>query len=119
MVGMDYSKWSRYVEKLFMHYGLKPKTIVDLACGTGGITIPMALKGYDIMGIDISEDMLFEAKEKARKLGLKIPFVCQDMRSLDLHHPVEAIICLCDGFNYLLDDEDMDEALSSIYRNLK
>src|SRR5690554_6919274 len=94
MKNVDYQEWTNQVERIFNKYGKKPKTIVDLACGTGGVTNVLASRGYQVTGIDISEDMLFVAREKARKSGLKISYVCQDMAELTLHRPVDAVLCM-------------------------
>ncbi len=115
----DYGKWTDYIEQVFRHYERTPKTIVDLACGTGSITALLARRGYSVIGVDASEDMLDAAREKHRKLGLKVPFICQDMRDLSLHRPVDAIICMCDGFNYLLSHQDLERTFSRIYHFLK
>ena len=63
--------------------------IVDCACGTGAITIRLARKGFSMIGVDISPEMLEQAASKARKAGLRIPFVCQDMARLQLHRPAK------------------------------
>ena len=109
MKNVDYQEWTNQVERIFNKYGKKPKTIVDLACGTGGVTNVLASRGYQVTGIDISEDMLFVAREKARKSGLKISYVCQDMAELTLHRPVDAVLCMCDGFNYILDKDRLQK----------
>ena len=58
-------------------------------------------------GVDLSREMLWQAAQKARKNGMNIPFVQQDMRSLNLHKPVDAVIATCDGVNYLMTEEDL------------
>jgi len=118
MKNVDYQRWADCIERIFEKNGRKPKTIVDLACGTGTITNILASRGYHMIGVDISEDMLFVAGEKARKSGLKISYICQDMTELTLHQPVDAIICMCDGFNYILEDEKLKEAFQRIHRYL-
>ncbi len=114
MKNVDYQEWTNQVERIFNKYGKKPKTIVDLACGTGGVTNVLASRGYQVTGIDISEDMLFVAREKARKSGLKISYVCQDMAELTLHRPVDAVLCMCDGFNYILDKDRLQKTMNRI-----
>ena len=91
---------------------------MDCACGTGEITIRLHRAGYRMTGADRAERMLELAQQKARKAGAKIPFVCQDMRSLATHQPVSAITCACDGVNYLLGDSDLDAFFSSANRAL-
>ncbi|HPT78314.1 MAG TPA: class I SAM-dependent methyltransferase [Candidatus Atribacteria bacterium] len=118
MQDVDYDRWVDFIEDIFKVYGAKPETIVDLACGTGNITGRLAERGYKVTGIDISGDMLAVASEKARNAGLDITYVCQDMRELELHRPVDAITCMCDGFNYILEDADLEQTLSGIKRYL-
>ena len=65
MDDVDYSGWVDYIERILKIYGVKPARIVDLACGTGNITIMLKARGYDVIGIDQSEDMLSVAKDKA------------------------------------------------------
>jgi SAM-dependent methyltransferase len=115
MGNVDYEKWTDHVEAIFKKYGIKPKSVVDLACGTGGVTNILAGRGYQVTGVDLSEDMLYVAREKARKSGLSIPYICQDMTRLELHQPVDAITCMCDGFNYILDKADLQRTLQRIY----
>ncbi|HZJ82557.1 MAG TPA: class I SAM-dependent methyltransferase [Clostridia bacterium] len=119
MLEVNYQAWVAYIENIFCQYAIDPKVLADLACGTGNITIPMAERGYNIIGVDRSEDMLLVAQEKARKQGLKIPFVCQDIRDIDLHKSVDAVLVMCDGINYILEDRDLDRVFSGIYNILK
>ncbi|MGI6539105.1 MAG: class I SAM-dependent DNA methyltransferase [Caldicoprobacterales bacterium] len=109
MSNVNYNKWANHIEAIFHKHGKKPKTMLDLACGTGGVTSIMASRGYQVIGVDISEDMLFVAKEKARKLGLHIPYICQDMSELTLHRPVDAILCMNEGFNYILNEKKLKQ----------
>ncbi len=118
MDDVDYSGWVDYIERILKIYGVKPARIVDLACGTGNITIMLKARGYDVIGIDQSEDMLSVAKEKAEKSFMDIPFICQDMRFLELHGPVDAITCICDGINYILSLRDLDMLFQSVRRYL-
>ena len=78
MEDVDYIRWADYIEDIFCHYDIMPKNIADLACGTGNMTIILSQRGYNVIGIDRSEDMLSVAQEKAREQGLKIPFICQE-----------------------------------------
>lgn len=116
---INYKKWTDYIEGLFKKYGLKPVTIADVACGTGSITLNLAKRGYDVTGIDISEDMLYVAKEKSRKEGYSIPFICQDMVDLTLHNQVDAVTCMCDGVNYINGEEEVAQFFSRVHAILK
>ena len=115
MKNVDYQEWTDKIELIFRKYGKSPKTIADLACGTGGVTNPLAARGYQVIGVDISEDMLYVAREKARKSGLQVPYICQDISELTLHHPVDAVLCMCDGFNYILEEEKLKRSLDRIH----
>ena len=97
---IDYEKWADYIENLFIMYDVNPDLVCDLACGTGNITIPLAKRGYDMTGVDISEDMLNIAREKAD--GLDILFLNQSMTDLDLFGTMGAFLCMIDGINYVL-----------------
>ena len=96
----DYAGWSAYLMVLLEDHG-GAHTVLDCACGTGEFAIRLAREGYSVTGLDASDDMLRVAQDKARAQGLTIPFVCQDMRRLSLHRPVDALLCACDGVNYL------------------
>lgn len=98
MKDVDYDSWAEY---LLRFLGAEKLRVTDCACGTGEITLRLARAGHIMTGVDISGDMLRIASEKARRAALKIPFVEQDMRKLALHRPQDAIICACDGVNYL------------------
>lgn len=77
------------------------REICDAGCGTGALAIRLARLGYRVTGVDLSQDMLSRAQEKARREGLRIPFVQQDMCRLSLPHPVDGVLSACDGVNYL------------------
>jgi len=91
----------------------KNKIVVDLACGTGNITLMLAQMGYDMIGVDMSVDMLSQAQLKCA--GENILFLCQDMRELDLYGTVDAVICTCDGMNYILAEAE----LGAVFRKIK
>ncbi len=118
MKSVDYEKWVDQIEAIFRRYEVEPKTIVDLACGTGGFTNSLAKRGYPVIGVDQSVDMLNVASDKSRKSGWQIPYICQDITELELHHPVDAMVCMCDGFNYILDSAELKKCLQGIYRFL-
>ncbi|MCR5671577.1 MAG: class I SAM-dependent methyltransferase [Butyrivibrio sp.] len=83
--------------------------VVELGCGTGSFTMVMKRKGYDIMGIDMSPEMLNLARMKASEAGLDIMYLEQDMRELDLYCTAGSVVSVCDSINYLLEDEDVVE----------
>ncbi len=97
MRDVDYDGWAAYLAS-FLPSGIR---VADCACGTGEITLRLARQGFQMTGVDISASMLEVASAKARKAGLSIPFIQQDMRGLALHKPCGAVVCACDGVNYL------------------
>lgn len=97
---VNYEHWADYIENIFDMYDVNPDLVCDLACGTGNITIPMAKRGYDMTGVDISGDMLNIAREKAE--GLDILFLNQSLTDLDLYGTMGAFLCMIDGLNYIL-----------------
>jgi len=103
----DYEAFVDYYEKIFEKYGIKPKLVLDLGCGTGNITIPMAKRGYDMIGLDLSCEMLNIARDKAKKEEVDILFLNQDMCEMELYGTVDAIVCALDGINYLTDPDDV------------
>lgn len=81
--------------------------VLDLGCGTGTITELLYEKGYDMIGVDSSEEMLQIALDKKLETGSDILYLCQDMRELDLYSTVGTVVSVCDSLNYLLMDEDV------------
>lgn len=115
MADVDYAAWADYLATF-----LPPKaSVAECACGTGEITLRLARKGFRMIGLDISPAMLDVAGQKARRYGQRIPFICQDMRSLALHRPVQAILCPCDGVNYLTRPEDAAAFFAAAHRALE
>jgi len=98
-----YDEWAGFVRTLWRRYGEEPKLVLDLACGTGNMTARFAAMGYDMIGVDLAEDMLAEAKLKSPD----ILYICQDMREMELYGTVDAACCLCDGMSYLEGIDDL------------
>ncbi|MCR4762027.1 MAG: class I SAM-dependent methyltransferase [Lachnospiraceae bacterium] len=81
--------------------------VVDLGCGTGAITALLADRGYDVAGVDLSPEMLAVAQDKNRHRRRPIPWLCQDMRKLDLYCTAGTFVSVCDSINYLLTEQDV------------
>ncbi|KXZ40268.1 Ubiquinone/menaquinone biosynthesis C-methylase UbiE [Alkalithermobacter thermoalcaliphilus JW-YL-7 = DSM 7308] len=120
MDDVDYDGWVDYIEKIYKSENLKVNTILELACGTGNLTTRLAKRGYAIVGIDISEEMLSVAREKAEKENLDIVFLNQDMTQLDFDvYNIDCVLCGCDGFNYILDKQDLLNIFKKVKNILK
>ena len=114
LIDQDYEKWADYIEQLFQKGGVKPKLVLDLGCGTGSITNILARRGYDMIGVDVSCDMLNVAREKAAAEGLDVLYLCQDIREFELYGTVDAVICTLDVLNYITDSGDLSKVFSLV-----
>ena len=115
---VEYEKRADYLEELFKkHLNRKPKLICELGCGTGTMCNILSDRGYDMIGIDMSESMLDVAMQKSA--GKNILYLNQDMREFELYGTVDVIICLLDSFNYITDIKDLEHifALCKNYLN--
>ncbi|MDO4453989.1 MAG: class I SAM-dependent methyltransferase [Eubacteriales bacterium] len=107
MDNVPYEEWSRYVTALLREYGIEDGIILELGCGTGSMTERLADAGYDMIGIDQSEEMLEIAMEKKAESGHDILYLQQDMREFELYGTVRAIVSICDSMNYLMEEDDL------------
>jgi SAM-dependent methyltransferase len=118
VAGVDFEGWADYLEEILRRFNHHPRTILDLACGTGNTTLPLARRGYRVMGLDLSPAMVAIAREKAAKQGLAVNFFTADMRSFQLKEPVDLITCFHDGLNYLADYRDLERTFQQVKNNL-
>lgn len=105
-------------ETVLSSLGKQPRAVLDMACGTGSLSVLLATKGYSVLGSDISEEMLTEAADKASDLENPPFFICQSMQALALPQKVDWIVSCLDGINYLTDPADCREAFRRCYENL-
>lgn len=117
MDNIPYEEWSRYLIGLLREYGIRDGLVAELGCGTGSMTELLASAGYDMIGIDLSEEMLEEAMEKKEQSGHDILYLCQDMREFELYGTVRAIVSVCDSMNYVLEEEELLHMLTLAVRN--
>jgi len=105
----DYARRADFVEKLLLRTAKREvRTVLDLACGTGTMTCLLTERGYELISVDGSEDMLMEAREKAQGIrGVEPLFLHQSMPRLDLNDTVDAAICCLDSLNYLTTPKDV------------
>ena len=119
MSQVRYEEWADFYARLMDSYGIRGGKVCECACGTGNLTVPLGRLGFHMTGIDLSQDMLWIAQQKARKAGIAMPFVRQDMRELRLHRPMDAVLATCDGVNYLLSDDDLLAFFRSAWNALR
>lgn len=99
---IEYEKRADYISALFERYGVKGKEpVLDLACGTGSLTIELAKRGYDMIGIDSAYAMLSQAQNKKYTENVDVLFLCQDMTELDLYGTISGAVCMLDSLNHL------------------
>ncbi len=115
MQEIDYKAFADYYQKMFKRFGISPELVLDLGCGTGNITIELANRGYDMIGLDVSEEMLEIAMEKAREQEKEILFLRQDMTEFELYGTVGAMVCALDGVNYLTEDGQLESMLKLLH----
>lgn len=114
MDNTPYEVWCERIVSILRESGIKKDIVLDLGCGTGTLTELLAKKGYDMIGVDLSYEMLARAMEKREQSGLPILYLQQDMREFELYGTVKAVVSVCDSLNYLLEDEDIIETFKLV-----
>ena len=113
---VDYVRWADYLERHFARSALPIHTVLDLACGTGSLTLELARRGYEMIGVDQSEEMLAQAAEKCRQAS-EIPplFLHQSMDKLDLYGTIDACVCCLDSVNYITRPKVLEKAFQRVH----
>ncbi|MEX1308606.1 MAG: class I SAM-dependent methyltransferase, partial [Eubacteriales bacterium] len=118
MNDVSYENWVDYILKMMAHYGAPDEaSILDAGCGTGSVAVLLRQFGMHVTGVDMSQDMLNVAEEKARQAGVDVAFVCQDLAELALHSPVNVVNASCDVVNYIA-PQDLSAFFEAVNRNL-
>ena len=113
---VGYRQWADYIQRHFRRRPLPGNTILDLACGTGSLTRELALRGYEMIGVDRSPEMLAQAAEKDWS-DCPVPplFLCQSMERLDLYGTVDACVCCLDSVNYVTRPKTLERAFQRVH----
>ena len=119
MDDIPYEDWHKYILELLRENNVEKGTICELGCGTGTMTEMLASSGYDMIGVDLSEDMLMIANEKKYETGNDILYIMQDMCELELYSTVDAFVSICDSVNYIIDKEELAEAFRRVNEYLE
>ena len=106
LMEFDYAALCDYYESVFAEFGVKPNTLLDLACGTGSVSAELFRRGYDVTSVDASTDMLMQASAKLGSIPNAL-LLCQDMRKLDLNDTVDSAVCALDSINHLPDRKSL------------
>lgn len=113
----DYEGECDLLERLFEPHG-RPTRVLDLGCGTGGHAVPLARRGFEVVGVDRSPGMLANASRKAAAAGVDIDLVEQDLRHLDVGGGFDAAVMLFAVIGYLVDDDDLQRSLAAVRAHL-
>ena len=111
---VDYERFADYVCEILKNNGITDGLLLDLACGTGSLSVLLAAKGFEVIASDASADMLSVAREKAYDRGVDIMFLCQRMEESDLYGTVRAAVCSLDSINHL----DSLETVGTVFKRL-
>lgn len=111
---IPYAQILSFLETVLQEAGKAPRSVLDLACGTGSMSVLLAQRGYRVIGADISEDMLTVAAQKAASLEEPPFFIRQPMQRLRLPETVDLVVCLLDSLNYLTDPQDCRETFRRV-----
>lgn len=116
---VNYAGDVAFLESVFRRWmGRAPRRILDLGCGTGNHDLPLARRGHEVTGLDLSSSQLAVARRKAKRARLAIRFVRGDMRTFDLPQTFDAAVCMFGAFGYLLEPSDVVRCLRSVRRHL-
>ena len=115
MDNVPYEAWCEGISKILTEHGISEGLVLDLGCGTGTMTRLLRQKGYDMIGVDASAEMLEIARNHPDE---GILYLQQDMREFELYGTVAAVVCVCDSLNYLLEEEDLAEVFSLVHNYL-
>ena len=115
---VDYEATVDFYYEILQQEGLKPRTAVDLACGTGSVTAILARRGLQTIGVDMSEEMLTVASQKAGDIHPAPWFICQSLQRLQLPRAVDLAVCALDSLDSITDPDDCKEAIRRTYKYL-
>lgn len=118
MEDIPYDKWQQIVKLYKEKYQVSGKRLLDVACGTGELSCKFALQGFDVTGVDLSEDMLAVAMSKSEAEGLRIPFYQQNMAELEGLTEYDFITIFCDSLNYLSSEQEVIQTFESALEHL-
>lgn len=104
---ISYKERAKYFDKLIKKHNGNKNLLLDLACGTGSLSEEFSRMGYDVIGVDASEEMLNEALDKKFDSGLNIQYLCQDMTKLDMFGTIDVTICALDSINHLKNADEV------------
>jgi len=118
MKDAPYDRWARLVIDYSSKYEIRGKRLLDLACGTGELSVRLSKAGFEVTGIDLSDDMLTVASDKAASNGEEVQFYQQNMAELNGLGQFDVIGIFCDSLNYLQSEKEVIDTFHSVHRHL-
>jgi len=115
---VDYENWIEQIKAIATKYFKGPRSMLELACGTGTIGIGLSKRGFLVEALDISEDMSTVAQSKAYDAGVKMRFYHQDMVTFNTKKTYDVVFCMCDGLNYILDEASVGTVFKNVEKHL-
>ena len=115
MAGVPYRLWVNYLEDMLERLAYRPRTVLDVACGTGNVSEELARRGYQVVGVDISPDMIEVAKSK----NSSVDYLVQDIAEIDLDTKFDMAISLFDSINYVTDPEHLARGIKKVSEHVK
>jgi len=119
MKDVPYDQWVEYAARKLQENGLSAPSILDIGCGTGEVSVRLAKAGYDVTGVDLSDDMLTVAQDKAQGEGVQLSLFQQDMSQLELPSSFDCAVIFCDSLNYLETEDQVKGTFKSVYDHLE
>lgn len=114
MDNVPYEAWKEYILREFEKEKIDSGLVLDLGCGTGRMTRLLAEAGYDMIGVDVSEEMLMTARDISAEAEDGILYLLQDMREFELYGTVRAVVSVCDSMNYIMEEEELYQVFSLV-----
>ena len=118
MAGVPYRLWADYIEEILRRFEFHPRTVLDVACGTGTVSEIMAARGYEVTGVDIAADMIDVARRKAEKTESGVDYRVEDAASMSLGKEFDLAISLFDSLNYITDETHLAKAIMRVGEHL-
>lgn len=118
MLHVDYDKWADGLEYQWRKQGIMPSQVLDAGCGTGSVLLPLAKRKYQMVGIDLSSEMLSVCQDKLLQENLSAILMEMDIRQIELPEKTDAVVCLCDTLNYMTKESDLERCFNGVSRVL-
>lgn len=115
---VDYKKYGEFITHICDKHSINRRNYLDLACGTGNLSVELGAGFRENYVLDLSTEMLSEAESKFRSRGLKAKFICQNIVSLNLNKKFDLITCCLDSTNYILEEDELESYFSGVYNHL-